>query len=288
MLEGSTTKQLKQSNTDWLDNQSKSTGNVKETPKISQHFSSGGRFELKYLLTELKAAQVEQYIRSFMRLDKYSKRHRSGYYPIVSLYMDSEDIRLCRETLTGIKNRFKLRIRSYTDDTEYPRFVEIKRRLNSIIIKSRATVPDCDIPALLAGQTVPMRSETISFDTIKQFQLYMNVIHARPMILVRYMRIAYEDDYHNRLRVTFDRELAYNVTKLPQVSFGNTGWQSYLSLSGLVILEIKFTGHYPIWLNRMTKILDIRQVSISKYASSMQESCLLKFCAPELDTNYYG
>ena len=72
-------------------------------------------------------------------------------YPIVSLYIDSPELQLCRESLTGQKNRFKLRVRSYTDEPEYPQFFEIKRRINQVIMKSRARVTDADVPNLLGG-----------------------------------------------------------------------------------------------------------------------------------------
>ena len=99
------------------------------------------RFEMKYVIDEIKAAGIVRYIRPFLQMDRYSKLQRRGMYPIVSLYLDSPELRLCRESLTGQKNRFKLRIRSYTDEPEYPRFFEIKRRINQVIIKSRRRWP---------------------------------------------------------------------------------------------------------------------------------------------------
>jgi len=242
----------------------------------------GCRHELKYHIAESKAVAVARFVSPFLQLDRYCKLQRSGDYPIVSLYVDSEDLQLCRESLRGHKNRFKLRIRSYTDDPDYPRFFEIKRRLNTIIIKSRARVMDYDVPALLAGRSLPPQDYTADVKTIDQFQFYMNSIRARPVVLVRYMRQAYEGDSHNRVRVTFDRHLAYNVTRLPEVRLGGSGWrQNPYTVNG-VVLEIKYTGHFPVWLSEMVRYFDLRQQSISKYASSIRESCSLRFCAPQL------
>ena len=242
----------------------------------------GCRHELKYHIAESKAVAVARFVSPFLQLDRYCKLQRSGDYPIVSLYVDSEDLQLCRESLRGHKNRFKLRIRSYTDDPDYPRFFEIKRRLNTIIIKSRARVMDYDVPALLAGRSLPPQDYTADVKTIDQFQFYMNSIRARPAILVRYMRQAYEGDSHNRVRVTFDRHLAYNVTRLPDVRLGGSGWQRNPYTVNGVVLEIKYTGHFPVWLSEMVRYFDLRQQSISKYASSIRESCSLRFCAPQL------
>ena len=243
----------------------------------------GCRFEIKYRISESQAEAVKQFIKPYLRLDRYSKLQRYGAYPIVSLYLDSDNLQLCRESLTGQKNRFKLRIRSYTDEPDYPRFFEIKRRMNTIIIKSRARVMHQDVATLLSGSHLRQQSYYTDEETLNQFQLYMNSIRAKPVIRIRYMRQAYEgDNPENRVRVTFDRELCYNVSSIPEVTLNDQGWQHHpLSLDG-VILEIKFTGCYPAWLSRMVEYLDLRQQSISKYASSIKESCLLGFCAPRL------
>ncbi|MHC4330235.1 MAG: VTC domain-containing protein [Planctomycetota bacterium] len=240
------------------------------------------RYELKYHITESKAEAIAQFIKPFLQLDRYCKLQRSGDYPIVSLYLDSGDLQLCRESLRGHKNRFKLRIRSYTDETDYPRFFEIKRRMNTIIIKSRARVMNPDVPTLLAGLPLPPQNYTADLETINQFQLYAGSIKAKPAVLVRYMRQAYECDSENRVRVTFDRKLAYSITNATQIRLGGRGWQLNPFTTGGVILEIKFTDRYPVWLSQMVKCFNLRARSISKYASSLDDSCVLKFCAPQL------
>jgi hypothetical protein len=238
------------------------------------------RHEIKYHISESQAEAITRFIKPYIEMDRYSKLHRKGDYPIVSLYLDSNQLQLCKESLRGHKNRFKLRVRSYTDEPDYPRFLEIKRRVNTIIIKSRARVLTGDVPVLLNGLPLPPQNYTADTDTINQFQLYMNSIQAKPAVLVRYMRRAYEGSTHNRVRITFDRELAYCVTKIPEVRLSGGNWQRNPFTRGSVILEIKFTDSYPAWLSQMVKHLNLRQKSISKYASSIQDSCLLRFCAP--------
>lgn len=238
------------------------------------------RHEIKYLISEPKAMAIARFIDPYLNLDYYSQLQPGGAYPIVTLYLDSGNLELCRESLQGHKNRFKLRIRSYTDDLDYPRFFEIKRRLNSIIIKNRARVKHKDIPMLLSGLSVPPQDYKADENLLKQFQFYMNTINAGPVIRVRYMRQAYEDYSDNRVRVTFDRKLYYNVGNAPDVSFEGLNWHRY-SLNG-VILEVKFTGRYPAWLSRMVKCFNLRAQSISKYTTSIKKSYLLGFCAPKM------
>ena len=240
------------------------------------------RHELKYHIGESEAKAIAEFIRPYLEVDRYCKLQRSGDYPIVSLYLDSKDLQLCQESLRGHKNRFKLRIRSYTDEPDYPRFFEIKRRINTIINKSRARVMDRDVQTLLAGRSLPPQNYTADIDTINQFQLYMKSIHAKPTVLIRYRRQAFEGDSENRVRVTFDRELSYCVTDRPVVRLGGTGWQRNPFTEGGVILEIKFTNRYPEWLSHMAKYFNLQARSISKFASSITDSRLLEFYVPQL------
>ena len=238
------------------------------------------RYELKYRISESKAQVIEQFIKPYIHLDRYSKLQPNGAYPIVSLYLDSQDMKLCRESMIGKKNRFKLRIRSYDDDTTTPYFFEIKRRLNNIIIKSRVRLTHSDTNTLLAGRSLPPQEYKADEQTLRQFQLYMHCIQAKPKILIRYLRKAYEDDSDNRVRVTFDRLLCHNTCSEPIVTFNSTGWQHHRQRS--VILELKFTSRYPAWLSRMTKYFDLQRESVSKYTTSVKDACLMGFCAPQL------
>jgi SPX domain protein involved in polyphosphate accumulation len=240
------------------------------------------RYELKYHISELKAKAIAEFMKPYIQVDRYCKLQRSGDYPIVSLYLDSNDLQLCQESLRGHKNRFKLRIRSYTDEPDYPRFFEIKRRINTIINKSRARVMDRDVPILLSGLSLPPQNYTADIDSINQFQLYMKSIQARPLVLIRYKRQAFEGDSENKVRVTFDRELAYCVTNRPQVRLGGRGWQRNPYTMGGVILEIKFTDRYPAWLSQMVKYFSLEAQSISKFGSSIMDSRLFEFYVPHL------
>jgi hypothetical protein len=242
----------------------------------------GCRYELKYLISEAQAVAISEFIKVHMPEDRYSKLQPEGYYPIVSLYLDSEDLTLCKESLSGKKNRFKLRIRSYSDDEQYPTFFEIKRRISNVIMKSRAPARHQDVPMLLKGLTLPKQDFRTNREALDQFQLYASYLTAQPAVLIRYLRKAYESESENRVRVTFDRELFYKVTKEPRVTLNGPGWQPNLLMVKGVILEIKFTGMYPIWLSRLVTTFNLSSRSISKFATSMQQSSMLGYCGPWL------
>ena len=237
------------------------------------------RYEMKYVINEGQAAAIMRFVEMYLKLDPYSRLQPEGYYPVVSLYLDSPDLRLCRESLEGHKNRFKLRIRSYSDDPHAPVFVEIKRRMNTIIIKSRARMRREDMRRVVSGGSVAPRGYRTDEDALRQFQLYMHSISAGPVVRIRYMRKAYEGDADNRVRVTFDRELAYNIGAVNTVLLNGEGWRRH-NVGGM-ILEIKFTGRYPIWLSQMAGCFGLRARSMSKYATSIRNSCSQGFCAPK-------
>ncbi len=240
------------------------------------------RFEFKYQISESKAAAVEKFVQPYLHPDRYCKLQPTGNYPIVSLYLDSPDLKLCRESMVGQKNRAKIRIRGYSDDPAYPKFFEIKRRLNFVIVKDRQRVVPRDVERLLSGGPLPQQYYSTEQEPLKQFLVYMRSINARPVVQVRYTRQAYENGDGNRVRVTFDRQLCYRMTNRPNVLLNGTGWQRY-PIDG-VILEIKFTSRFPAWLTRMVKSLDLQQQSFSKYVNCINGASSMRFCSP----NGYG
>lgn len=238
------------------------------------------RHELKYFVSESQATIIKELIKPHLKLDRYCEIQPSGTYPLSSLYLDSHDLRLCRESLEGHKNRFKLRIRRYSDDPSCPSFFEIKRRMNRVIIKNRARVNHHNIEELLLYPALLYKDGNGDRDILRQFQLYMGSVCARPIVQIRYVREAYEGLLDNSIRITFDRKLAYKISEKAEVSLDGGGWH-YYPMKG-IILEIKFTEFYPPWLSYVVKCLELHQQSISKYTRSVKHACTLKFCAPKV------
>ena len=243
----------------------------------------GYRYEMKYIISEEKAVAIARFLRPYLKMDRYSKLQPDGEYPIVSTYLDSPGFQLCRETLEGHKNRFKLRVRGYSDDPESPIFFEIKRRINTVILKSRARVRREYLVDLLAGKFLPpTQNYKTDEDVLRQFQLYMFSLNAKPVTRIRYMREAYEGDGENRVRITFDRDICCNIDDSPVVKLGGIGWRNFSTDIEGVVLEIKFTGRYPAWISQMVECFNLKQGPMSKYASSIKKACILRFCAPKL------
>ena len=232
------------------------------------------RYELKYRISESKARAIAKYVEDFIPADKYSKSQVDYEYPISSLYLDSHTLDLFNETIDKKVNRFKLRIRCYDDNIKSPCFFEIKRRFNSVIVKDRARVTRNDVPNIIQnGCYIPCEMDRDCEETLRQFQFYARMINSRPVVLVRYIRQAFEGSSSSRVRITFDRNLSYKMVNSPELEVGGVGWQSVPM--DFVVLEIKFSDNYPAWLSDLVKIFDLKQTSMSKYVSTVKQSFAL-------------
>jgi hypothetical protein len=200
-------------------------------------------------------------VASHLHHDRYSAATPGGAYHISSLYLDSADLRLCRESLEGQKNRFKLRVRAYDDDPDSPVFLEIKRRLNTTIIKDRAVLPRERIGSLASAQPV------LSDPAGHQFDLYRRTLAARPQILVRYRREAFENADLSRVRVTFDHALASCVTDHWNVAVHGGIWRNVIG--DQVVMEVKFNGRFPGWIQDLVHRFQLQAQSVSKYCLSL-------------------
>ena len=65
------------------------------------------RFEMKYIIREEQAARVREFVRAYMELDEYGAGRPDFAYPVHSLYVDSQDLKLYWATINGEKNRYK-------------------------------------------------------------------------------------------------------------------------------------------------------------------------------------
>jgi len=222
------------------------------------------RYELKYKISEAQARAVAEYIRSYMRPD----HHSAGEYSLVSVYLDSDNLRLYRDTLLGVKNRIKLRIRSYSGDPDAPCFFEIKRRINRVGVKSRACVPRWAAGPLLAGAVSPSEVGCREQRNLEQFLYYRREINAHPVIRLRYRREAFESRVEDDVRVTFDRQLSFKPVLTPELDHNGCGW--HRGLDREVVLEIKFTRGYPMWVSRLVHEFGLKQGSNSKYKRAIK------------------
>ena len=234
------------------------------------------RYELKYLIDERCARRVRDFVRVQLRRDRFAQPAMAGAYPVYSIYLDSADLSLFNATLHGHKNRFKLRARYYDHQADSPVFFEIKRRVNDIIFKERAAVRREAVKRLLAGAPAS-REDLIDPDDHDAFSSLHHFCHLRHLVqaggrtIVAYTREAWNAADNDDLRVTFDRAVrgAWFDDRQPidHALAVDGGHWVHPPLDGEVVLELKFTGTYPRWMQELVASCDLYRVCMAKYVN---------------------
>jgi hypothetical protein len=231
------------------------------------------RHECKYSIPPHLLGRVRNWIQPFTRPDVYALARTDHRYLVTSLYLDSRDLALYAMTAGGEKNRFKLRMRWYHETAEAPVFVEIKKRVDQIVLKSRCRV-EADIAERIVS-TLPRprtRADGCAYmaPAVDEFVANCRRARAYPMLLVRYWREAYESRGPDPVRVTFDTDLEYAVAPAGSLGREQVDWRP-TPLEG-AILEIKFTELLPSWVRMMIRDLQLQKESIPKYCLSIDEA----------------
>lgn len=244
------------------------------------------RYEYKYLVDPRCAAELRSVVQLFLPHDPYAAGHTDSAYPICSLYLDTEDMRLYRQSLTGEKTRFKLRLRTYSDEPDSLVQLEIKRRLDRIVQKRRVALTRRQID-LFADRGTNGWTKEIPESVLRELELFADhtrLASARPLLKVRYLREAYESPAEP-LRITFDTavehalSLDWNLlhddrrwksTPLPKLNITTPG-RTRETCGAFVVFEIKFTDVFPSWIQDLVRRFDLEPCSVPKYALSLDE-----------------
>lgn len=235
-----------------------------------QHALQSSRFELKYIIDSACALAVRSFVRDHLEPDDHADLTEENWaYPVHSLYIDNPRLLLYQQTVHGLKNRFKLRIRFYDGDPRAPAFLEIKRRVTDVIRKERAAITregvECLIdggwpgPSYLFGKNGNMQAVS----ALENFRSLYTSIGAGPAVYVSYMREAYVSPNSNQVRVTFDRQLFGSRFDRSKCLF--PPMDGVRPKIGGVILELKFTDRFPSWMRDLVQTFNLQRCSMPKY-----------------------
>ena len=227
------------------------------------------RFEIKYLIPESMTGEIRDYVRPYLALDPFAGEDFS--YEIHNIYLDSDQLDTYEATLKGDKDRFKLRVRYYDDSEDGPVFVEVKRRFNEVIRKSRCQLPRRELVAFVGGQlpSKTLISSEKDWRSLEDFYGLMQVLGAKPKSHVAYRREAWVSLENNSFRVTMDRDVRSepyfeSVPKIwmkdPVVVFGQD-----------VVLELKFINRFPDWMRDLVKAFNLSRSGGAKYAGGIRQ-----------------
>lgn len=226
------------------------------------------KLEYKYLVPNNKVSDVRDFIANYVRLDKYAAKQQKNEYVVRSLYYDTINFNFYHEKIEGIKKRKKVRIRGYneiTDDVNV--FLEIKRKNDGAITKTRSTVAYRDLWSLVESGDVDRFIESKNGDDLKRnaqrFLFQIKNLALKPMILISYEREAFYSKFNPDLRITIDKNLRSRI-KISNESFlDKTSFVK--ALPGFSIMEVKTRMSFPSWLNYIIATLELRRQALSKY-----------------------
>jgi hypothetical protein len=233
-----------------------------EPPLFDNTLSS--RYECKYLLDERTAQAIRSYIRPYAEFDPFSMRSEDGRYRVLSVYLDNPSFRLYRDTMGGVRNRYKIRLRYYAEQVDGPVYLEVKKRSNIVVRKSRELVRGRDANQLL------LRGDFKATDSHGEFSNRCRESGAQPALRVRYWREAWESRAMDPVRLTFDTNVEHCILSDPGLVETRPDWRA-TSVPAEVILEVKFTSLMPSWLRLMLRHFQLDKVSVAKYAESVSD-----------------
>ena len=214
------------------------------------------RIEKKYLLSEAQQEALFQRIGAQLRPDEY------GRSTVLSLYLDTPDHRIIRNSIEAADYKEKLRLRSYgTARADSTVFLELKKKYGGVVYKRRAAMTLKDAERYLRTGIKPFESQIMS-----ELDWAMR-LYGRPKaaMLIACEREAWFDEAHPDLRLTFDRNIRYRETEL-RLDRGSAG--TALLPKNTVLLEIKTAGAMPLWLADALDAESILPGSFSKYGEA--------------------
>ena len=237
----------------------------------------GGRYELKYVVEESRARAITGFLRGYLRPSTYNRPGPIPGESVVSLYFDSPDLLFYRQGSAGLRNRMKLRVRFYDNEWDHPAFLEIKRRVSDVICKDRAMISREVVGRMLrhGWPGLSLGSDHSALDggqrqaaVRHQFSYLGKAAGARAVLYVTYFREAFVGDDGAGLRVTLDRRIRATLYEgEDRVGVPTRGVPpNRLSIPpDSVVLELKFNGGCPRWMQQMVRMFNLHRRSASKY-----------------------
>lgn len=230
------------------------------------------RQEFKFLLS----AEKSEIFRAFVSQEIPVDRGAEDGYPVISEYFDTEDRHSYWQKIWGVRNRRRVRSRVYgRPDGLIPpaAFIEIKHKSDDVGVKRRAAIPiealaefsRGEIPAALLE---PGRSRADQH-VVKELRDLVVESKARPIVQLRYDRMAYDSGPEGTIRITFDTDLRCRFDLKP-LRPDDQDFPQPVFENETAVVEVKTIGPVPNWLRVGTGKHGLSIVSMSKYCRALE------------------
>jgi hypothetical protein len=225
------------------------------------------RYERKYVVSEPTADAIRRFIAPYLAPDEHMKPDEPRGYEVFSLYFDTPLLTMYRQTVEGIRSRYKLRIRFYDALEQSLALFEIKSRQADSIHKQRAAVPKSAVAEFMAGK--PLSAEWLigrsdkSVQALAEFSERCDRVRAVPTAFVSYWREAYVSRQPDDIRVTIDRQLTARDGRFARSL--SLPEQATTAAPNKVVLELKNSGRAPTWMRDLVRTFKLQRISFPKY-----------------------
>jgi len=216
-------------------------------------------YELKFLLTEAQAKEVEVRAAGRLAPDPHADPALGGAYETTSLYCDTAQFDVFHRT--GAFKRRKHRLRRYSTTPWI--FLERKSKWGDRVEKRRTMVPGTDL-ALFAG---PASATTWPGHWFHRHLMYRQLA---PVCRIAYERVAFMGETADGpLRLTFDR----NIRGVFTPHWCLAGFEGGLPvLTGGVVCEFKYRAYLPGLFKEIIQAMRLTPGPVSKYRAFLRAS----------------
>ena len=231
------------------------------------------RYEKKFMLTEAQYNLLIPILSKYMNPDKFCKHGKN--YSIYNIYYDTKDSHIIRHSINKPYYKEKLRLRSYTipsNPTDIV-FLELKKKINGIVNKRRATLTLEEAYNFLDHGIRPKTNDYINNQVLNEIEYHLENNSVYPTVYISYSRKAFFAKDDNDFRTTFDSDILTrrDNLKLELGSFGNN-----LLKQNHYLMEVKILGAIPVWFTKVLSDLEIYNTHFSKYGNEYMNYCLSK------------
>lgn len=227
------------------------------------------RFEFKYRLPSFVADKIMNELLNYMEWDSYVVNQPDKSYQVSSLYFDTAGFDCYHEKLAGVKDRKKLRFRTYLNKFQpaTPVFLEIKRKSDMIILKDRlvSNYHSCT-DFINTGQFNSVNSlSTQEQKLLKEFLWLKNYNCLLPKLMVIYRRKPLIGRLDPGFRVTLDSQIrAYPAN---QLFFSQKAIEVFPRRT---VMELKYNNTVPYWFHQIIQKYQLNREPFSKYCQSLE------------------
>lgn len=226
------------------------------------------RYEQKYMINAKKYLMLQNTLPDYMELDAYNRQHET--YSITSLYYDTNDSQLIRNSLAKPVYKEKLRLRAYGRTQAGSRvYLEIKKKFSGLVNKRRSGIKlDAACRFVETGE-LPDFEPYMNKQVLYEIEYMLKLYKLSPALLLSYDRRAYFNKGQHDLRVSFDTNI---LTRRTDLKLESGIYGEPLLEEDKWIMEIKTDRSMPVWLAHLLSEHKIYPVSCSKYGAAYNRS----------------